>query len=118
MLPLAGVLLLTSLTLFGVRMEVFAYVEKSVTESDFIETHYVDPNSVQLTFPEKKRNLVYIFLESMENTFADPTSCDAVEDNYIPELTRLAKKNVSKCISALCTGVKTLNNRITMFLFK
>lgn len=95
MLPLASMLLLMSVTLFGVRMEVFAYVENSVTESDFIGTHYVDPNSVQLTFPEEKRNLVYIFLESMENTFADPTSCDAVEDNYIPELTRLAKKNVS-----------------------
>lgn len=95
MLPLAMVLLLTSLMLFGFRMEIFAYVENSVTPSDFIEQHYVDPNEVQLTFPENKRNLIYIFLESMENTFADSGSCSTVEDNYIPELTRLAQENVS-----------------------
>lgn len=95
MLPLAMAILLTSLMVFGVRMEIFAYVENTVTPSDFIEQHYVDPNDVQLTFPEQKRNLIYIFLESMENTFTDVTSCDTVEDNYIPELTRLAQENIS-----------------------
>lgn len=95
MLPLSLALLLTSLMLFGIRMEIFAYVENSVTPSDYIEQHYVDPDEVQLTFPENKRNLIYIFLESMENTFADPGSCSTVEDNYIPELTRLAQENVS-----------------------
>lgn len=95
MVSLALALLLTSLMLFGIRLEVFAYVENSVTKSDFIEDHYVDPNTVQLTFPEEKRNLVYIFLESMENTFSDPSSCNTVEVNYIPELTELALDNVS-----------------------
>lgn len=95
MIPIAAMLLLVSLTVFGVRMEVFAYVENSVTESDFIEEHYVDPDTAQLTFPEEKRNLIYIFLESMENTFTDPTSCDTVEVNYIPELTKLAQENIS-----------------------
>ena len=94
-LPIAAILLLTSLTVFGVRLEVFSYVENSVTPSDFIEQHYVDPEEVELTFPEQKRNLIYIFLESMENTFADPTSCDTVEVNYIPELTKLARENVN-----------------------
>ena len=95
MLPLSMAILLTSLMVFGVRMEIFAYVENTVTPSDFIEQHYVDPDDVQLTFPTKKRNLIYIFLESMENTFTDVTSCDTVEDNYIPELTRLAQENIS-----------------------
>lgn len=95
MLPLAMALLMTSLMLFGFRMEIFAYVENSVTPSDFIEQHYVDPNDVQLTFPEQKRNLIYIFLESMENTFTDINSCSTVEDNYIPELTKLAQENIS-----------------------
>ena len=39
---------------------------------EYIEQHYADPDQVQLTFPEEKRNLIYIFLESMENTFAEP----------------------------------------------
>ncbi|MBQ8358869.1 MAG: LTA synthase family protein [Oscillospiraceae bacterium] len=108
MLPLAMVLLLTSLMLFGFRMEIFAYVENSVTESDFIEEHYADPDTVQLTFPEEKRNLVYIFLESMENTFADPTSCSTVEANYIPELTQLAQENVSFSHSTGLGGAQSL----------
>jgi phosphoglycerol transferase len=31
--------------------------------ADFIETHYVDPATAKVTFPEKKRNLIYIFLD-------------------------------------------------------
>lgn len=95
LIPLSLALLMLSVSVFAIRLEVFSYAEKSVTESDFIEEHYVDPNSVQLTFPQEKRNLIYIFLESMENTFADPTSCDTVEDNYIPQLTKMAEENVS-----------------------
>lgn len=95
MLSLSLALLLCSATLFTFRLEVFSYVENSVTPSDFIEEHYVDPSSVQLTFPQEKRNLIYIFLESMENTFADSNSCNTVVDNYIPQLTKLAQENVS-----------------------
>ena len=28
---------------------------------------YVDPRSITLTFPEEKRNLVYIYLESLDS---------------------------------------------------
>lgn len=108
MLPLSMAMLLISVAMFAVRLEVFSYVENSVTESDFIEEHYVDPDMVQLTFPEEKRNLIYIFLESMENTFADPTSCDTVVDNYIPALTKLAQENVSFSHSEGLGGAQSL----------
>ena len=39
------------------------------TYSIFIDDNYVDPASVNLSFPEKKINLIYIFLESMEITY-------------------------------------------------
>ncbi len=61
--------------------------------SDFIEEHYVDPNSVKLQFPEKKRNLIYIYLESAEITYADREAGGAFERNVIPELTALAQEN-------------------------
>lgn len=62
-------------------------------DSDFIEENYVDPNTVALTFPEKKRNLIYIYLESTEITFADQENGGAFEDNVIPEMTALALEN-------------------------
>ncbi len=91
------VIFLSLLLLFGsifgfiIRFQVIAHVEASVTDSMFIEEEYVDPAGVTITFPEKKRNLIYIFLESMESTFGDPS----IDMNYIPELSALAEENVN-----------------------
>ncbi len=64
-------------------------------ESTWIEDNYVDPASVQLTFPEKKRNLIYIFLESMEVSYSDKESGGLFDTNYIPRLTKLSEDNVN-----------------------
>lgn len=60
-------------------------------KSEFIAEHYVDPSSVRLQFPEKKRNLVFIFLESMETSFSSQETGGAFTENYIPHLTELAQ---------------------------
>lgn len=65
------------------------------SEHDFIGDHYVNPENVAVTFPEQKRNLIYIYLESMETTFADEGSGGAFEQNVIPELTALSMQNES-----------------------
>ena len=78
------------------RMGLFSYVADSLsgTEAgDFVDEHYIDPAAVQVDFPEKKRNLIYIFAESMEMTFADKANGGAFERNAIPELTQLAQAN-------------------------
>lgn len=61
--------------------------------SRFIEENYVNTADVKVTFPEKKRNLLYIYLESMETTYADRESGGGFDTNLIPELTALAKEN-------------------------
>lgn len=72
----------------------FQFISDQRTTSEFIEEHYVSPVS-QLIFPEERRNLIYIYLESMENTFASKAEGGAFDENYIPELTRLADENIS-----------------------
>lgn len=62
-----------------------------LNKSDFIEKEYVDPSTVSIKFPEQKRNLIYIYLESMEVSFSDTTNGGAFSDNYIPKLTELAE---------------------------
>ncbi|MBQ7839937.1 MAG: LTA synthase family protein [Lachnospiraceae bacterium] len=94
-LALALAMLVCSVTLFGAQLDVLAYVENISTESDFIEDNYVDPKQAKLHFPKEKRNLIYIFLESMENTFSDTKAGTPITADYIPELTMLAQKNVS-----------------------
>ena len=60
---------------------------------DFVESYYVDPSTVSLKFPEEKRNLIYIFLESMEVTFSDTSVGGAFDVNVIPRLTALSQEN-------------------------
>lgn len=66
-----------------------------VTASTFIEDNFADPDTVKMTFPEKKRNLIHIYLESMENTFLSKELGGFCEDNLIPHLYELSAEGVS-----------------------
>ena len=95
-LVLMGVIAIAcSSTIFCSRMDVMTYLNNQKTGSDFIEKNYVDPASVEITFPQKKRNLVMIYLESMETTYAPISFGGAFETGVIPELTELALANES-----------------------
>lgn len=69
------------------------YIVAQFEKSMFIDDNYVDPNSVTITFPQNKRNLIYIFMESTEVTFADQSVGGAFKENVIPELTKIAIDN-------------------------
>lgn len=91
----AGAVAVTGITV-GVTwngLNVTDYMKGQSTYSTFIDDNYVDPSSVNITFPEQKRNLIYIFLESMEMTYADKENGGAFKQNVIPELTQLAQEN-------------------------
>ncbi len=78
---------------FNNQLDVKEYLSNKGEDSTFIEENYVDPSSVDITFPETKRNLVMIYLESMEMTYADQDSGGGFEENDIPELTQLSLEN-------------------------
>ena len=75
------------------RLDIADYTADSGTYSSFIDDNYADPAETELTFPEQKRNLIYIYMESMETTYADKRNGGAFSTNYIPELTELAEAN-------------------------
>ena len=93
--PLVMAMMVFSCALFTVKLNLVDFVSAATTESVFVEDHYVDPDCTALTFPEQKRNLIYIFLESMENTFGDTAAGGPIYDNFIPELTQLAEENIN-----------------------
>lgn len=70
------------------------FVKQQSAESTFIAEHF-QPSTDQLAFPEQKRNLIYLYLESMENTFSYEHEGGAFYANYIPELTEIAKTELS-----------------------
>lgn len=89
----AAVCIAVSGTLFWNHLDVKAYLENQNSDTDFIGDNYVDPSSVNITFPEQKRNLIYIYLESMEMTYSNKANGGGFDDNYIPELTKLSEEN-------------------------
>lgn len=62
--------------------------------SDFYIKEYVNPDSVHIEFKEKK-NLILIFLESMEYNFQDSANGGNHPRNLIPEITEYLKNEQS-----------------------
>ena len=79
----------------AVDVELTDYVWDLVTDTQLYESVYVDPDTVQITFPEEKRNLVYIMLESMETTYLSEELGGGSDVTLIPELYDLALENTN-----------------------
>lgn len=77
------------------RFDVIGFIKYQNTTSEFIEKNYVNPNDVKIDFPKKKKNLIYIYLESMEATYMDSEHDGILENNLIPNLYKLAQKEIN-----------------------
>jgi len=71
------------------------YIESQRTASTIFEDYYVDGKSVDIKFPEEKRNLIYIYLESMESTNISKTNGGIFEKSLIPNLEKIALENIN-----------------------
>ncbi len=85
------------------------YVYGLLYPSELFEEHYVDPDTVEITFPEEKRNLIYILLESMETTYFSQAEGGAEDVNLIPELYTLAQENVNFSQHDAVGGFRSVN---------
>lgn len=74
---------------------VFGYIMNITQTTDIYEKYYVEPSTANITFPNGKRNVIHIYLESLENTYLTPEFGGAKKDNYMPELGNLAKDNIN-----------------------
>lgn len=77
------------------EFRISTYIEKQMQQSSFIADEYVDPRDVTITFPEKKKNLITVYIESAETSSQDRENGGFFDVNYIPEMTALAKAFVS-----------------------
>lgn len=86
---------LTATAVAAERTEFTTFIYYLGSPSTFYDENYVDPRDVEVTFPEEKRNLIIVYLESMETTFFSKEEGGALETNVIPELYTLAEENLS-----------------------
>lgn len=74
---------------------VFKYLHDIGTRSTIFEEYYIEPEDAVLKFPKNKRNLILIYMESMETTYASADVGGGKTINYIPRLTSLAMSNIN-----------------------
>ena len=77
------------------KTDFIVYMQHQLSNSDIIENEYIYPKKTNIEFPERKRNLIYIYLESMETTFFSKENGGAYDESIIPELEQLAMENIS-----------------------
>ena len=74
----------------------FPYVKNTIFSStELFDDYYVESSGVKITFPEKKRNLIYIFVDSLESTNVSVQNGGLFETSVVPNLEKMALDNVN-----------------------
>ena len=107
-ISISVVILIVSLDNIIKTTDIKEYIENQRHDSNFIAQEYVKPENVKIEFPESKRNLIYIFLESMENTYYSIDDGGLSKDDLIPEISKLVKENVNFSATDKLDGAYTL----------
>lgn len=94
---LSGALLLVGGVLYGNQAySLLNYYQLSGTRSTLYEDEYKDPHETAVTAAGTANNLIYIYVESLETTYASREEGGWQEGvNYMPNLTRLARENLN-----------------------
>ncbi len=91
------------------QLQISDYIKGVKDESGFVEEHYIQPDISSINC-DKKRNLIYIYLESIETSFADEGSGGRQKEiNYIPGLTELAAENICFSDNDKLGGFRNVN---------
>lgn len=80
-----------AMDIFGVE----EYITRKRDNTTIYEEYFVEPKDVSITCNGVPKNLIYIYLESMETTYASTDLGGYQEINYIPHLTDMAQENIS-----------------------
>jgi phosphoglycerol transferase len=92
------------------EMGIFTFIKHRTKKNKFVEDNYVDPRKVKLTFPKKKKNLIYIFSESLETTYLSKDLGGNSKTNLMPEISKLAVDNINFSNTNKLGGALKLTN--------
>lgn len=76
-------------------LDVPEYIQRASSQTSLYEEEYVAPRETGLKAPADKPNLISLYLESMETTYASEADGGVQPVNYMPQLTKLAAENIS-----------------------
>ncbi len=103
------ILMVFSFSLSYVLLNGDEYVKAVFVDSKMIEENYTDGSKVNITFPEKKQNLILIYSESMENAVISKDAGGGWNYTIMPELEDIAKNNINFSDTDKVGGFKQLD---------
>lgn len=71
------------------------FLKSQKQSTKLFETDYTNPKDVKITFPKRKQNLIYIFIESLETSATSIENGGIQNESYIPKLEKLAVENIN-----------------------
>ena len=107
-LVISILILITSIDKIVKTTDIKEYIESQTHDSSFIASEYVKPEKTNIELPEEKRNLIYIFLESMETTYYSMQDGGLSQYDLIPEISKLAKEETNFSDTDKLGGAYTL----------
>ncbi|MEW6920331.1 LTA synthase family protein [Trueperella pyogenes] len=70
-------------------------IRQQFVTSSYIGDNFVMPTASNVKLPDKKRNLIHIYMESIENSFYSKDLGGYTDYNVMPELAKLTERGVS-----------------------
>ena len=89
------VLFILSMIIFVKCFGVDEFIISKIQTTEIFEQYYIDPKSVNIEFPEEKRNLILIIAESIETTVCSKENGGGWSYSIIPELEQIALNNTN-----------------------
>lgn len=76
--------------------QLFPFIKNTIfSNTDLFDDYYVESSSVDITFPAQKRNLIYIFVESLESSNVSSLNGGLFEESIVPNLEKMALDNIN-----------------------
>lgn len=100
------IVLALSIISLGISVGFFDFAFHGLVNSDLFEEEYVSPDDVEIKFPNKKRNLIYIFMESTEMTNVSKINGGTFDVSIMPNLEKLALNNLNFSNTQLLGGAE------------
>lgn len=91
-LLLSILFLILALSFIFVEIGVPSYIKSKKSKTDLYDKYYVNPRDTKITFKNEKRNLIFIFVESLEASGLSIEAGGSKEVSITPNLERLAKE--------------------------
>ena len=101
------VIIISFLTLKNFRIR--EYIKQVTNYSNIFEEYYVDPKDVNIKFPDDKKNLIFIYVESLESSSVSKSNGGAFKTSIIPNLEQLAIENTNFSNTKKVGGAYQLN---------